>query len=114
MSNLKLKLKKIDPVKYAIITGITLALLSFIMMAIMLLFTSLIGFGSGADAYGLGAMLGGGIFMIILAPIFYFVFGFIFGWIGTSILNFILKKTGGLDIEFEKAGINISEIGTEN
>ncbi|QTD37928.1 hypothetical protein JL193_01055 [Polaribacter batillariae] len=113
MSNLKLKLKKVDATKYGIIVGSVMALLTFIIIFIGFLFTSLIGFGSGIDSGGLSVLFGGGIFMVILAPIMYFVTGFIFGWIGCMLLNFILKKTGGLDIEFEKSGFEISEIGKE-
>ncbi|WP_435414974.1 hypothetical protein [Polaribacter aestuariivivens] len=113
MSNLKLKLKKIDATKYGIITGSVMALLSLIMLSIAFLFTSLIGLGAGSGASELGLLFGGGIFMVILGPILYFVIGFLFGWIGCLLLNFILKKTGGLDIEFEKAGFEISAIGKE-
>ncbi|QTE23131.1 hypothetical protein [Polaribacter cellanae] len=113
MSNLKLKLKKVDATKYGIIVGSVMALLTFIILSLGFLFTSLIGFGSGVDSTGLGMMLGGGIFMVILGPVLYFVVGFLFGWIGCMILNFILKKSGGLDIEFEKSGFEISEIGKE-
>ncbi|MCI2228501.1 hypothetical protein MC378_04930 [Polaribacter sp. MSW13] len=111
MSNLKLKLKKVDAVKYGIITGATMALLSFIMLSIAFLFTSLIGLGS--DAGALGAIFGGGIIMIILAPILYFIIGFIVGWIGAIIVNFILKKTDGLNLEFENTGLDINQIGNE-
>lgn len=115
MSNLKLKLKKVDPVKYGIIIGATMALLMFIMMLIVFLFTSLIGLGLGAAGSGYGALgvLGGGIVGVIFGPVLYFIFGFIFGWLGTIILNFILSKTGGLDIEFEKTGLDIQRIGEE-
>ncbi len=115
MSNLKLKLKRIDPVKYGIITGATMALLTFIMLTIAFLFTSLIGLGLGSAGAGYGALgiLGGGIVGVILGPIIYFIVGFIFGWLGTIILNFILSKTGGLDIEFEKTGLDIQRIGEE-
>ena len=116
MNNLKLKLKKVDAVKYGIITGATMALLVFIMLAIVFLFTSLLGLGSalGAESgMGLGAIFGGGIFMLFLAPIMYFIFGFIFGWIGAMLLNFILKKTDGLNLEFEKNDLDINRIGNE-
>ena len=114
MNTLKLKLKKIDALKYGIITGTLMAFIVFIMVGIAFLFTSLFGIGAaGSDAYALGAIFGGGIFMLILAPILYFVFGFIFGWISTMVFNFILKKTGGLDIEFEKTGLDLQQIGNE-
>lgn len=113
MSNLKLKLKKVDPVKYGLIMGITMALLTFVMLLVAFLFTSLIGIGLGGASYGALGLLGGGIASVIIAPIIYFIVGFIFGWLGTIILNLILNKTDGLDIEFEKVGLDIDRIGAE-
>ncbi|CAL2107690.1 conserved hypothetical protein [Tenacibaculum sp. 190524A02b] len=114
MNTLKLTLKKIDPVKYAIIIGIVMALMSFIMLGFVTLFGGLLGaMGATNDLGPIASIVGGGIFALILFPIIYFIFGFIFGLIGTMLLNFILKKTGGLDIEFEKKGIDISKIGEE-
>ncbi|MFK8060244.1 MAG: hypothetical protein AB8B78_09155 [Polaribacter sp.] len=115
MNNFKLKLKKVDAVKYGVITGATMALLTLIIFSIMFLFTSLFGLGAAdsLDGLELGALFGGGIFMLILGPIIYFIFGFIFGWLGAVILNFILKKSDGLMLEFEKRGEDIHQIGRE-
>ncbi|MGJ8743254.1 hypothetical protein [Polaribacter sp.] len=111
MNNLKLKLKKIDAIKYDVISGAIMALFSFIMLSIVFLFSTIFGLGMGGnEAFGI---IGGSFFMVILAPILYFFIGFIAGWLGALLLNFILKKTGGLDIEFEKAGLEVSEIGKE-
>ena len=79
----------------------------------MMLLFSAIGLGAASSEYGSGAgvfgvLLGGGVF-IILVPIFYGVLVFIITLISSSLLNFILKKTGGLDIDFEKAGLDISQ-----
>ena len=51
--------------------------------------------------------------MVIIAPIMYFVFGFIFGWIGAILLNFILSKTDGLNLEFEDKDMGVNRIGAE-
>ena len=112
MSNLKLKLKKIDPVKYALITACVLALVSFVMILLMFLLSSLMGLGaSGTSAFGMIA--GTGIIAVIVGPIIYFIVGFIFGLIGTYVLNFVLSKTGGLDLDFESTGLGIESIGNE-
>ena len=110
---LKLKLKRIDPVKYALIASILTVLIMLIVFVPMMLLFSAIGlgavsseFGGGAGAFG--ALLGGGIF-IIFVPIFYGVLVFIITLISSSLLNFILKKTGGLDIDFEKVGLDITQ-----
>ncbi|WP_299133559.1 hypothetical protein [uncultured Tenacibaculum sp.] len=112
MSKLKLKLKKIDPVKYALITGILMALMGFIVIGITTLFSTLIGAGSG-DMGAFATIMGGGLLALIFIPVLYFIFGFIFGLIGTMLLNFVLKKIGGLPIDFEKTGTDISMIGEE-
>ena len=111
MSTLRLKLKRVDPVKYATISALLTGLLMLIIFVPFMLLFSLIGAGAG-DSFGAGAAIfGGGIFMIILIPIVYAVVVFILTLIMTSLLNFILKKTGGLDIDFEKAGLDINRIG---
>ena len=110
---LKLKLKRIDPVKYALIASILTVLIMLIVFVPMMLLFSAIGLGAASSEYGsgagvFGALLGGGVF-IILVPIFYGVLVFIITLISSSLLNFILKKTGGLDIDFEKAGLDVSQ-----
>ncbi|MDG5490941.1 hypothetical protein [Psychroserpens sp. SPM9] len=111
---LKLKLKRIDPVKYATISALLTALIVLILFVPFFLLFSLVGAGS-ASGFGEGAAIfGGGVFIIILAPIIYGVVAFIVTLISTALLNFILKKTGGLDIDFEKTGLEISEIGKDH
>lgn len=108
---MKLKLKRIDPVKYGLLMGIIMALMTFIMFGIFMLFGGL--FSAVAGEMGpMGAVLGGGLAMLIFGPIMYFVLGFIFGWIGTMIMNFVLKKIGGLEMDFDGEVVSeISKIG---
>lgn len=113
MSNLKLILKKVDATKYGIITGSVMALLVFVMLFIAFIFTSLLGLGFDSSELEYGYLFGGGIAMVILAPILYFVFGFVFGFLGALLLNFILKKTNGLALEFDKTNVEIQQIGKE-
>lgn len=113
MSNLKLILKKVDAKKYGIITGTLMALLVFVMLLIAFLFTSLLGLGFNSSELELGYVFGGGFLMVILGPIVYFIFGFIFGYLGALLLNFILKKTNGLALEFDKTNIDLHQIGKE-
>jgi hypothetical protein len=114
MSRIKLNLRKVDPVKYGLITGLLMALLSLIMIVPMMLIMSAA--GAGSESLGAGAAIfGGGIIMIILLPILYGIFGFIIGLITTALMNFILKKTNGLDIEFEtNSDFEISQLGKED
>ncbi|MGB3606087.1 MAG: hypothetical protein WA775_10235 [Psychroserpens sp.] len=108
---LKLKLKRIDPVKYATVASLlTMLVLLIIFVPFMLLF-SLAGLGA-SSGFGQGAAIfGGSVFVIILLPIIYGVMVFVITLISTSLLNFILKKTGGIEIDFEKTGLEISQIG---
>lgn len=111
---LKLKLKRVDPVKYATIAALTTALIMLVVFVPFMLLFSLAGLGAASESMGAaGAILGGGVFMIILVPIIYGVLVFILTLITSSLLNFILKKTGGLDIDFEKVGLEINSIGQD-
>ncbi|PQJ23221.1 hypothetical protein [Tenacibaculum sp. SG-28] len=108
MTDLKLNLKKIDPVRYALIIGLLMALMTFVIITIAMLFGSLFGpmlQATESDTSGFGMILGGGFIMLLIVPVVYFIFGFIFGFIATTVLNFILKKTGGLPLHFEKTEI---------
>ncbi len=112
MSTLRLKLKRVDPIKYSIIAALLTIVLMLIILVPAMLIMSLVGAGAATESFGAaGAILGGGLFMIILMPIIYGVFVFIITLISTALLNFILKKTGGLDLDFEKSGLDISQIG---
>ncbi|MCK8480311.1 hypothetical protein [Psychroserpens algicola] len=109
---LKLKLKRIDPVKYATVATLVYLLILLIVYVPLILLASLVG-GTNDIAAG-AAMLGGGIIGIIFMLIIVGVFVFIITLIACSILNFILKKTGGIDIDFEKTGLEISQIGQDH
>ena len=111
MSTLKLKLKRVDPVKYATIASLLTVCLMLIIFIPMTLMVSAIG---ATNDVGAGAALfGGGIIMIIFGPILYGVIVFVTTLIMTMLLNFILKKTGGLDVDFEQAGLEVSQIGKD-
>lgn len=111
MNKITLKLKRIDAVKWGTIVGAIYAILSLIIIIPIWLIGSLAGGASDLNS-GLGIFFGGGIMMLFM-PILYAIFGFVFGWIGASILNFVLKKTGGLDMDFENSGMDISLIGKQ-
>jgi hypothetical protein len=109
MARIKLTLKRIDPVKAGVIYGALMALLSLIIVLPFMLIFSAAGL---ADQPGMGAMFGGGIAMLFI-PIIYGIGGFIAGLIGTALLNFILSKTNGLDVEFDGKDMEISQIGED-
>ncbi len=112
MAKLKLTLKKIDPVKAGIIYGVLMALISLIIVIPTLLFVSASGLSNGS-ALGFGAAFGGSLTMLLL-PILYGIIGFIFGLVSTALLNFVLSKTKGLDVEFDSKDMEIAQIGEDN
>ncbi|TCK67992.1 hypothetical protein DFQ05_1776 [Winogradskyella wandonensis] len=104
---LKLKLKRVDPVKYAIIASLLTMLIMLIVFVPFMLLFSAIGLGAATESFGAaGAIVGSGIFMIIFVPLIYGAIVFVITLIATALLNFILKKTGGLDVDFEKVGFD--------
>ncbi len=113
MAKLKLTLKRIDPVKAGVVYGALMALVSLIVVIPVLLFISASGLSSGSAAYRFGSALGTGLAMLLL-PILYGIIGFIFGLVSTALLNFVLSKTKGLDVEFDSKDMEIAQIGEDN
>ncbi|WP_299115555.1 hypothetical protein [uncultured Winogradskyella sp.] len=110
-SILKLKLKRVDPVKYAMIATLTYLAIILLIFVPMMLIASVV--GATQDLVGGFAMLGGGIFAIIFILIFYGVIIFIVTLLAALLLNFILKKTGGLPIEFENTEVDVTQVGQD-
>jgi hypothetical protein len=63
----------------------------------------LIGGASGEEGSGVmaAAGIGGGIAMMVLIPLIYGAFSFVFGLIYALIINLVLGFTGGLEIELQ-------------
>jgi len=110
MSILKLKLKRVDPVKYATISAIlTVSVLLIIFLPFFLLFSA-IGITATESMGPAAAIFGGSIFFILFLPIIYGALVFIITLIITLLLNYILKKTGGLELNFEKSDLDIRRV----
>ena len=110
MARIKLNLKRIDPVKAGIIYGSINFLITLIVFLPIILLFSLTGMSGDV---GMVSILGSSIFLLLL-PVISGLGGFIIGLIGTALLNFILSKTKGLDVEFDGADMEISQIGEDN
>ena len=108
MSRIKLKLKRIDPVKSGIIYGLLMVLISLVILIPMAIVISITGVGANNPSL---AIFGGSLAMLIFVPIIYGIIGFVFGLIGTALMNFILGKTNGLDVEFDSDNLEIAQIG---
>ena len=112
-------LKRIDPVKYAIISGILHTIFGLVFIPISFLIPYFMGINDlGINDLGINYphppnpfdFLSLGIMKtIILVPIFYGVFGFIFVLIGTFIFNWLLKLIKGLHIDVENFDIQIQK-----
>jgi heme/copper-type cytochrome/quinol oxidase subunit 4 len=110
MNSIKLNLRKIDPIKWGIISGILYAVISLIVVVPLFLIMSAVGVEDLAQNDFPAAFAGVGLLFI---PIIYGVIGFILGILITALLNVILSKTGGLDMEFNTDNVNISNSGIE-
>lgn len=76
--------------------GLIIGLFMFLLSMIGGLFPS--GMSSGSEG-AFGFLFGGG--AIILAPLFYGIFGFIAGLIGAFIYNFTAGFVGGIELDLE-------------
>lgn len=102
----KKRLKRVGVLKMGIFSGVgTLAITVLLVVPFAILagvFTSFTAANASSEAVpsmmgGLGGMLG----VIIVAPIFYGVVGFIAGVVYAAIYNLIAKLVGGLEFTFE-------------
>ena len=101
-------IKRVDPISYGINLAAVMAIMMFIMLLIIFLFSTLIGgfasneMDSSGGTLGMLGMIGGmGIMSLILGPILYAIFGFIFGALGAMVYNIAAKMTGGIKIDLE-------------
>ena len=69
---------------------------------IVILIGLLAGTSGEEGAAGIAALgIGGGIGIMIGAPVFYGLFSFVFGLVYALILNLVLSWAGGLELEIE-------------
>jgi hypothetical protein len=86
--------------------GILYAMLGAVIGVIyggVLMIVGLVGGGANTENAGIlrAAGVGGGLAVIILAPVIYGLLGFLFGLIGTALANLALKFSGGLELEVD-------------
>ncbi|PIE50455.1 MAG: hypothetical protein CSA38_03365 [Flavobacteriales bacterium] len=98
---MKLKLKKIDPIKYSLICSLIVGVVMFLTFALLSVFGGFMSSIIGDEIGKMGLIFGGSFFILIFVAFFYMVITFIFSLISIVIFNFVLSKTGGLEMEFE-------------
>lgn len=102
-------IKKIDPLSAGKITGIVAAAVGLVAGALFFLFSLLASLAGGMAAAAnhgsalFGATFGvvGGLFMLILMPIFYGLAGFVGGLLQAFVFNIATRYVGGLHVETE-------------
>jgi hypothetical protein len=84
-------------------TGLLMGLLVGIPYGAMAILFGVVGGASGEEGSGVlaAAGIGGGLVMMVVIPLFYAAFSFIFGLIYALIINLVLGFTGGLEIELQ-------------
>lgn len=103
------RIKRIDPMQSGKVTAIiSVALILIIFIPIALLFSIA---GLGSRGMGFGSFLGGGIFMLILGPIFYGIIGFIMGILYAYIYNYTYRFHGGLELEYDDMDDELATFG---
>lgn len=88
------RLQNINPVQAGIMYGAITAVLVFIIMLLMLPFSAAMPMMGAGRTLGFGF----GIAALIVAPIMYFVVGFIGGVISAALYNLVAGWTGGVEI----------------
>jgi len=89
---MKIKLKKIEPLKAGYVSGLLYLLISVIIIVPFTLLGSIVGTKENVL----------GMFVVIIIPIIYGIVGFLGGLITAALYNFVAKNIGGLEIEVEK------------
>jgi ABC-type antimicrobial peptide transport system permease subunit len=84
-------ISRIEPAQFALILGVTYALLGILFGVLFFVFSSFI-----PSSAGFPGMSGG--FMIIMFPIMYGIFGYIGGFIGALIYNMVAGTVGGVKV----------------
>jgi hypothetical protein len=95
-----MRINKVNPVGLANLTAISTAIITFIILLLFFLLGGLLGGVLGAGAAG-GAMelLGGGVILVLVAPLIYGVLTWIFTIFYALVLNLALKWSGGLQVD---------------
>jgi len=94
------KVKRFGAVSVGKTFGVLYAIFGLIPGVIFTVITLLGGILSGSKWALVPAGIGVG--AIIFIPIVYGLLGFIVGWLGAVVYNFISKRVGGIEVEIEK------------
>lgn len=94
------RLRRVNPVQFALVSATLYAILGFIFALLWLPFGAMMAAMPGVNAHWLGA--GFGVAALILWPIVYFVIMFIGGLITAALYNLVAGWTGGIEVTLEQ------------
>lgn len=95
-----MEIRKIRPLSFAKIQTILMTIFGVILGLFELIVTFIYGYEFFPSMYTISITGRMGAFAIILLPILYALIGFILGFFGGLIYNFIAKHSGGIEVEF--------------
>jgi len=97
------RIKRYNVVQSSLTYATITAFLVFCLFVLMFLITLVAG-SSMSGMFGGAKMLGagvGGVLMLIIGPIIYFVLTFLMSLLGFSIYNLVAKWTGGIEVSLQ-------------
>lgn len=96
------RITRIEPLQAAKIYGLITGLISLVFVPFFLLFSAVPALLSTEDTGGLAALgIGMGLAFMVILPVVYAFFGFIFGFLSALIYNAVAKRIGGIEVEVE-------------
>jgi hypothetical protein len=106
------RLRRINPVQFALVTAILYAIFTFIVALLILPFSAIMSSTAAGQTPAMRMFGAGmGVMMVILLPLVYFVISFIFGLIGAALYNLVAGWTGGVEIMLESPVAAAAAVG---
>ena len=96
----KMVLKSVDPMALARVLAVMGVIWGLIYTILYLVMGTTLEAYTGRFYQGF-MMIGAGTFGVILLPIYYGVIGFVAGYVGALIYNYVVKFVGGVKIELK-------------
>jgi len=95
-----LRLRRVGVLSVGMFGGAAGVIMGLVVGAFFLLLT-MVGIGAGGGQ-NVGAPLAGGVFMVVLLPVFYGIGGFIGGVINAIVYNIVAGMSGGIEMAFSQ------------
>lgn len=95
------RLRRVNPVQFALVTATLYAIIGFIFALLWLPFGAMMASMPGTGTHWFGAGLG--VIALIVWPVMYFILMFIGGLITAALYNVVAAWTGGIEVTLEQA-----------